>query len=242
MDAPFLGAIFIWAGVFAPRGYRFCDGSLMQVQQNAALFAILGTQYGGNGRDTFGLPDLRGRFPIGVNGNNPQLPIMNQPGQLGGLPSVSLTQANLPAHNHGATFAATSGPGTQDLTIPAVAGSGAITASASMAVTPGNAGTLPANGTNNYYLTGGKIGSNNVGGFTTTAPSSGNTAGVTGVNVTVDSSTYQPAIPQHTVQIPKFGGTVTVGATGQNSPVALYSPYQVVNYIIAIEGLFPPRN
>jgi len=242
MDAPFLGAIFIWAGAFAPRGYRFCDGSLMQVQQNAALFAILGVQYGGNGRDTFGLPDLRGRFPVGFNASNPQLPILPQLGQTGGHPTATLSTDNLPPHDHSPTFNAINKP--RDVTIKGAAKSGSITASASIAVTPGNGGTLPANGTNNYYLTGGKIGSNNVGGFTTTAPTAGNTAGVTGVSVNVDTSTYQPALADRVVNIPDLltDGTITSARIGNSKPVDIYSPFQVLNYIIAIEGLFPPRN
>ncbi len=240
MDAPFIGAIFIWAGSFAPQGYRFCDGSVMQVQQNAALFAILGTYYGGNGSTTFNLPDLRGRFPLCTNTSNSAYPIA-QLGQVGGHATTTLGTNNLPAHSHTAAFTPTTGP--QAVTIPAVTGSGAITASASIAVTPGNAGTLPVNGTNNYYLTGGKIGSSNVGGFTTTAPSTGNTAGATGVSVNVDSSTYQPAIPQQTVNINALnGGSVAVGNTGGNAPFDMHPPYQVLNFIIAIEGLFPPRN
>jgi len=212
----------------------------MQVQQNAALFAILGTYYGGNGSTTFNLPDLRGRFPLCTNTSNSAYPIA-QLGQVGGHATTTLGTNNLPAHSHTAAFTPTTGP--QAVTIPAVTGSGAITASASIAVTPGNAGTLPVNGTNNYYLTGGKIGSSNVGGFTTTAPSTGNTAGATGVSVNVDSSTYQPAIPQQTVNINALnGGSVAVGNTGGNAPFDMHPPYQVLNFIIAIEGLFPPRN
>ena len=61
MSEPFIGQIKIFAGNFAPRGWAFCDGTLLQVSQNTALFSILGTTYGGDGRSTFGIPDLRGR-------------------------------------------------------------------------------------------------------------------------------------------------------------------------------------
>lgn len=234
MDAPYIGAIFIWAGNFAPQGYRFCDGSQLSVQQNAALFAILGTNYGGNGSTTFNLPDLRGRFPFPAA--NP-----SQPGQVGGNAAITLGLSNLPVHNHVAAFTPTNGP--QAVTIPAVAGSGAITAGASIAVTPGNAGSVPANGTNNYYLTGTKAGSASVGGFTTTAPSAGNTAGVTGVSVSVDSTTYKPAIPQQTLNINTVtGGSVAVGNTGGNAAFDIHPPYLSLNFIIAVEGLFPPRS
>jgi microcystin-dependent protein len=241
MDSPYLGAIFIWAGNFAPRGYHFCDGSLLQIQQNSALFAILGTYYGGNGTSTFQLPDLRGRFPLCTNTNNAAYPI-SQLGQVGGHAATTLGINNLPAHSHAAAF--TPATGTQQVTIPAVAGSGAITASASIAVTPGSTGVQPVNGTNNYYLTGTKAGPASTGGFTTTAPSTGNTAGATGVSVSVDSSNYQPAIPQQTVNINNVvtGGTVAIGNNGASAPFDMHPPYQALNFIIAIEGLFPPRN
>ena len=65
---PFLGEIAIFAGNFAPRGWARCDGQLLSISQNSALFSILGTTYGGDGRTTFGLPDLRGRVPIHAGG------------------------------------------------------------------------------------------------------------------------------------------------------------------------------
>ena len=64
---PFIGEISIFSGNFAPRGFAFCDGQLLSINQNQALFSILGTTYGGNGRTTFGLPDLRGRIPVHPN-------------------------------------------------------------------------------------------------------------------------------------------------------------------------------
>ena len=64
MSEPFVGEIRMFAGNFAPRSHAFCDGQLLAVSQNDALFALVGTTYGGDGRNTFGLPDLRGRVPI----------------------------------------------------------------------------------------------------------------------------------------------------------------------------------
>ncbi|MEO1370355.1 MAG: tail fiber protein, partial [Acidobacteriota bacterium] len=64
MSEPFVGEVRMFAGNFAPRGWAFCDGQLLAVSQNDALFSLLGTIYGGDGRTTFGLPDLRGRIPI----------------------------------------------------------------------------------------------------------------------------------------------------------------------------------
>lgn len=63
-DDPFLGEVRIFAGNFAPRGFAFCEGQLLPISQNTALFSLLGTMYGGDGRTTFGLPDLRGRTPV----------------------------------------------------------------------------------------------------------------------------------------------------------------------------------
>ena len=94
----FIGIVKIFAGNFAPRGWMFCQGQLLSIAQNTALFSILGTTYGGNGQTTFGLPDLRGRAPIGT-GQGPGLPSIDL-GEVSGATSASLTIQNLPAHNH----------------------------------------------------------------------------------------------------------------------------------------------
>ena len=97
MDA-FTGSIVGFGFNFAPRGWAQCDGQLLAISQNSALFSLLGTMYGGDGRTTFGLPDLRGRTAIGA-GNGPGLAGRTQ-GQKGGLQSVTLSIANLPSHTH----------------------------------------------------------------------------------------------------------------------------------------------
>ncbi len=78
MDS-FIGQVVLFAGTFAPRGWTFCEGQLLQVSQSTSLFAVIGSTYGGDGRSTFALPDLRGRAPL-------------QPGNGAGLPSVRLGQ------------------------------------------------------------------------------------------------------------------------------------------------------
>ncbi len=96
MSDPFVGEIRMFAGNFAPRNFAFCDGQLVAISQNNALFSLFGTIYGGDGRTTFGLPDLRGRVPLHM-GTGPGLsprPI----GQKGGSETVALSAANLPAH------------------------------------------------------------------------------------------------------------------------------------------------
>jgi len=98
---PFLGEICTFGFNFCPKGYLPADGSLLPINQNAALFSLLGTFYGGDGQSTFGLPDLRGSSPIGM-GQSPGLSNFNI-GQMGGTETVTLLTANLPSHIHNAT-------------------------------------------------------------------------------------------------------------------------------------------
>lgn len=93
-----IGEIRMFAGNFPPRGWFFCNGSLQSIANNSAFFAVIGTMYGGDGQQTFGLPNLQGRVPIGVsNGANGQLIDL---GEMGGSPSTTLFLSNIPAHNH----------------------------------------------------------------------------------------------------------------------------------------------
>jgi microcystin-dependent protein len=93
MSNPYVGEIRMFAGNFAPAGWMFCDGSILPISQYDILFALIGTTYGGDGQSTFALPDLRGRIPVHA-GSNFVL------GQRAGEESVTLTQAQLPAHTH----------------------------------------------------------------------------------------------------------------------------------------------
>jgi microcystin-dependent protein len=108
MSTPFLGEIRIFGGTFAPRGFAFCQGQIMSIAQNSALFALLGTTYGGDGVTTFALPDLRGRVPV-HQGQGPGLSYYFL-GQSGGSESVTLTTNQMPVHGHAA--ACNSSPGT----------------------------------------------------------------------------------------------------------------------------------
>lgn len=98
MSSPFLGEIRMVGFNFAPRGWAFCNGQLLPVAQNTALFSLLGTYYGGNGTTTFALPDLRGRVPIhqGTGLGLSSYVI----GQVGGAENVNLTAQQIPPHNH----------------------------------------------------------------------------------------------------------------------------------------------
>ena len=95
---PFIGEIRMFAGTFAPRGWAFCDGQLLAISGNEALFSLLGTTYGGDGRTTFALPDLRGRVAIHP-GQGPGLSNYTQ-GQIGGVESNTLTVSQMPSHTH----------------------------------------------------------------------------------------------------------------------------------------------
>jgi microcystin-dependent protein len=103
---PFLGQIILVPYNFAPRGYAFCQGQLLSISQNTALFSLLGTTYGGNGQTTFALPDLRGRHAIS-QGQGPGLSPYSL-GEQGGVETVTLTTQQMPQHPHAvnATMAA----------------------------------------------------------------------------------------------------------------------------------------
>lgn len=104
---PYIGQIMMFGGNFAPAGWAFCSGQLMPISQNDALFALIGTTYGGDGVQTFALPDLRGRVPIHQGA-------AHVIGEAGGVESVTLTAAQLPVHSHagGLTGNASSKPAT----------------------------------------------------------------------------------------------------------------------------------
>lgn len=176
---PFLGQIIMFGGTFAPRGWALCDGQLLPISGNSALFSILGTTYGGDGRTTFALPDLRGRVAMHA-GNGPGLS-PRRLGEKSGSETNTLNTAQMPSHNHAAT-------GTVNL------GTAANAASGSGAFLPISTGA-------NFYS---------------------DTAGTADLNAGAVS--------------------VTVGNNGSNSPVNNMQPFQVVNYIIAMQGVFPSRN
>jgi microcystin-dependent protein len=98
MSEPFLGQIMLVPYNFAPRGWAFCNGQILPIAQNTALFSLLGTTYGGNGQTTFALPDLRGCVPIS-SGQGPGLSNYSL-GERGGTETVTLTVNQMPTHNH----------------------------------------------------------------------------------------------------------------------------------------------
>jgi len=176
----FIGEIRIFAGTFAPRGWAFCSGQLLPISQNTALFSILGTTYGGNGKSNFALPNLNGRVPIGA-GQGPGLSIRDL-GETGGESAVTLTESELPSHRHSVT---TSG----SVSLPAFNAVGNVD-------TP--AGSYSANSTKAY------------------------------------SASYD-------VEMKTAGSEIELAPAGSSMPHNNLQPYLVIRYIIALQGVFPPR-
>jgi len=109
MSEPFVGQIQIFGFNFAPKGWAFCNGQIMSIAQNTALFSLLGTTYGGNGQTTFALPNLQSRVPIHF-GQGPGLSPYAL-GQESGTENETLNVTNLPTHNHTVTFQVNSSEG-----------------------------------------------------------------------------------------------------------------------------------
>jgi microcystin-dependent protein len=173
MTDQFVGEIRMFAGNFAPTGWALCNGQLLPISQNTALFSLLGTMYGGDGKSTFALPDLQGSVPLN-SGAGAGLSQRFQ-GEMGGVSAVTLLQSEIPAHNHQAMGAASAGP------------------------------TSPQNAT------------------------WGTQAGRT------PPPTYSSAAPTATMN------PQALGLTGGSQPHNNMQPYLVVTFIIAMQGIFPPR-
>jgi len=211
MSEPFMGQIMQVGFNYAPRGWASCNGQILGIAQNNALFALLGTTFGGNGVSTFALPNAAGRGFVGLG----QSTASGQTyvwGQVSGTETETLTIANMPAHNHVATFTGIAGATTATGSIQAVTGV------ATQTNTPTD-GSLLANCAN--------AGAAQVKIY---APSgtTGTMANLAGVNITGGNFTPQ--------------GSVQVGITGSNIPFSIMNPYLAVQTNIALEGVFPSRN
>ena len=176
---PFIGEIILFGGNFAPKGWSFCNGQLLSIEVNAALYSILGTNYGGDGITTFGLPDLRGRVPIhpgtGVGLTKRAL------GEKGGSETISLSLNNVPEHNH------------------------VVSATVGMSIVYESAG--PQRDTV-YFVT----------------PQNGQ-----------ENDTVATALPNTPA------GVLYSGMAGRNIPHDNMQPFQCINYIIALQGIYPAR-
>jgi len=119
MSQPYVGEVRLVGFNFAPVGWAFCAGQLLSIAENDALYALLGTTFGGDGQNTFGLPDLRGRVPVHQGTGVDQPYIM---GQIGGAEVVTLTLNNYPSHNHVIQESTTNGGATANPLNSTVAG------------------------------------------------------------------------------------------------------------------------
>src|SRR5438128_681561 len=99
MSDPYIGEIRMFGGFFAPAGWALCNGQLMPISENDALFNLIGTTYGGDGQETFGLPDLQGRIPLHA-GKGPNVGQTYQLGEMAGVESVTISAQTTPNHNH----------------------------------------------------------------------------------------------------------------------------------------------
>ncbi len=179
----FLGSITLVSFNFSPAGYSMCNGQTLAIATNTALFALVGTYYGGNGASTFQLPDLRGRVPVHLGqGTGTSLYTI---GQVGGVETDTLTVSQIPGHNH---------------TMNVYHG-------------VGNVATPVAN-------------TSNFGGGVPTG---------SGPNASQLNS-YTSAVPDTVL------GNSTIGNTGGGQPFSVVQPYLCMNYVIAMQGVFPSRN
>lgn len=203
---PLMATVMIWAPNFAPRQWSLCQGQLLPISSNSALFSLLGTMYGGDGRTSFGLPDLRGRTAIGA-GRFPGGAVSYRQGQVGGAEFVTLSTSEIPAHNHTASF--TGGPVAGSISIPATTGDGSTASpSASVHLAKGVAQVGFNSGDAKIYS-----------------------------NATVNTTVGGPVAFSGVAT-----GTVAVGFTGGGQAHENRHPFQVLQYIIALQGIFPSRN
>ena len=189
----FISTILIWPPNFAPVGWALCAGQTLSISQNAALFSLIGTMYGGNGVTTFALPDLRSRIPVGAGQGQGLSSYV--PGQVGGSENVALTTNTLAPHTHQATLTGLSAAA------PAVTSIGTTNQPS-----PSVALAAPTDASRNP------------------------------INI------YSAATPNQNLAPGTGSGSVTVGSAGGGQPHPNVQPYLAVNYIIALQGIFPSRS
>lgn len=261
---PLIGSVCFTAIRYCPNGYLPADGRQMPVQNNQALFALLGNTYGGNGTTNFNLPDMRGRSPVGYNshqvttggstsGSNPAVISANVYGTLRGVETSTLSMNNLPQHNHPATFVGTGGsgsgaptasgtislPATVNVPAQAVSVSGSLkigssTASGAQAISNGAVMTKAGGGQGAIYAPSTTTADTNIGPSQTF---SGNTTATT-VNTTASGNVSLPVTGATGIT----GGTVTVGANQtSNQAFTNLPPQSVLTACIAVTGIWPEQ-
>ncbi len=178
-----MAQIIMFAGNFAPRGWALCNGQILSISQYSALFSLIGTTYGGDGRTTFGLPDLRGRTPKGV-GNGAGLQAVSW-GEQGGREQITITAANMPSHSHDGS--------SLSILLSCNEDDGDSNEPSGRNIGIAQSGTLFNSAGNDANFGGGTI--------------SGNT-----------------------------------GPQGNGQALDIQNPFLGINYIIALQGVFPPRS
>lgn len=245
---PMIGMIFMVPWNWAPMNYQLCQGQLLNVQQYEALYSLMGFVFGGNGSSNFNLPNLQGRAPIGTGILNTSQYTL---GNVGGTQTTTLSQTQLPAHIHGATFVGTGGgAGTTatatgavslpfSVTVPDLPVTGSVTVNAMTTTTVGGVATPTTT-------------ANVVGRASGTAPqyyptASGNVAPPTSVSLTATGTTVSGNASGN-VTLPVSGGgggitggSVSIAPAGSSLPFSNMQPYLAMTFIIAVNGLYPDR-
>ncbi|WP_298442925.1 tail fiber protein [uncultured Ferrimonas sp.] len=206
----------IFAGNFIPRDWIGCYGQLMPISNNGALYSLLSTHYGGNGRTDFGIPDLRGRAPIGMGQGPGMFPI--KLGQHIGSQSVNLNVSQLPTHSHSASFQPQLSPGSD------------LTATATATVNAANGAGSQDDAEGAYWATaqaGNRATSNGYSAKKNTRMAAD------AVEIEVQLSGQPSGI---------IGGTVQVSSAGSSTAVPTMSPSLGVQYIMSANGVYPSRS
>lgn len=212
MADPFVGEIRMLASNFAPRGFLMCTGQKVPVAQNQALFALLGTVYGGDGQTDFALPNFQGRSPIGWGpGAGLTARVI---GEVGGVESVAQQTLNMPAHIHAITIAAMA----QDL--PGVNTNQVVNAFA----------------TSDTPIAGGCLGIVNDG-TGTTYPAYHSGKDNTGADLPRVNLATTPVTSNGPV-----AATGNASASGGSTPISVMNPFLAVSFVIATQGIYPSRN
>lgn len=225
----FIGTIWPVGFDYPPRGWVFCNGQLMNISNNSALFALFGTRYGGDGRITFGIPDLRGRTIVGSQAQGPGLQNVAQ-GQLGGTNTVTvittttgsftLNSANLPSHTHSVTVPGSAFTAQSQLKATSNVGAPPGSYAPSNDAMLGNSTGAGPGQASVYCPAGGTLSTLHSSSVTTTLGGAANiTSGATGT-----------------------GTAVSFPINAASTPTSIMQPYLGLNYICATEGIFPSRN
>ena len=224
---PFIGSICATAADYCPKGFLVADGTILAINENQALFSLLNTTYGGDGRTTFALPNLVGRSAIGA-GQAPGLSYIPL-GKVVGKEDMALTTSQLPPHTHGAEFEPVTA--TNMLTIPAQPGNFSVDVKVGASTATG-VDTTPST-TNNALSTVGGPGARIYG------PGGGTEVALQGVSSTATGTPDLPKIeaPYDAV----IGGAVTIGETGLGQAFDIRPPQLALIYCIAYDGIYPER-